>query len=141
MVKQRHRFFFFRRPCVLIGSKHENTRSPCIFIGLRMKDPVGMRDDSWQTHPNPQRPFRARVAQIYEIRQAFRARVVQIVEMNARQALTFLTVSRPKCATVLHFATLMSGKHYKTTISQPKSATLQRFCNIDVQKTPQNNEK
>jgi len=42
--------------------------------------------------------------------------VVKIVEMNARQALTFLTVSRPKCATVL------------------------RFCNTDVRKTKQNND-
>ena len=56
------------------------------------------------------------MGQIYEIRRPFRARVVKIVEMNARQALTFLTVSRPKCATVL------------------------RFCNTDVRKTKQNND-
>ena len=102
---------FSRSPCVLIGSKHENTRSPYVFIGFSNKDPVGTRDDIRQTHPNPWRPFRARVGQIYEIRRPFRARVVKIVEMNARQALTFLTVSRPKCATVL------------------------RFCNTDVRKT------
>ena len=33
------------------------------------------------------------------------------------------------------FATLMSRKHGKTTISQPKCATVQRFCNTDVRKT------
>ena len=175
---------FSRSPCVLIGSKHENTRSPYVFIGFSNKIPVGTRDDIRQTHPNPWRPFRARVGQIYEIRRPFRARVVQIDEMKTRQALTFLTVSRPKCATVLRFcntdvrktaffndftskmwdsstflrhwcpentvkqrfheifvrrfyvcATLMSGKHCKTTISRPKCVTALRFCNTDVWKT------
>ena len=32
------------------------------------------------------------------------------------------------------FATLMSGKHCKTTISRPKCATVLRFCNTGVQK-------
>ena len=71
-------------------------------IGFSNKDPVGTRDDGRQTHPNSQPPFRARV--------------VNNVEINARQALTFLTVSRPKCATVL------------------------RFWNTDVRKTKQNND-
>ena len=108
---------FSRSPCVLIGSKHENTRSPYVFIGFNNKIPVGTRDDIRQTHPNPWRPFRARVGQIYEIRRPFRARVVKIVEMNARQALTFSTVSRPKCATVL------------------------RFCNTDVRKIYENRRR
>ena len=38
------------------------------------------------------------------------------------------------------FATLMSGKHCKTTISRPKCATVLRFCNTDVRKTKQNND-
>ena len=33
------------------------------------------------------------------------------------------------------FATLMSGKQSKTTISRPKCATVLRFCNTDVWKT------
>ena len=38
------------------------------------------------------------------------------------------------------FATLMSGKQSKTTISRPKCATVLRFCNTDVRKTKQNND-
>ena len=101
----------------MIGSKHENTRSPYVFIGCSNKDPVGTRDDGRQTHPKARRPFRARVAQIYEIERPFRARGVQINEMKTRQALTFLTVSRPKCATVL------------------------RFCNTDVRKIYENRRR
>ena len=38
------------------------------------------------------------------------------------------------------FATLMSGKQCKTTISRPKCATVLCFCNTDVRKTKQNND-
>ena len=52
------------------------------------------------------------------------------------------TISQPKCATCQFyvFATLMSGKHYKTTISRPTCATVLRFCNTDVRNTLQNND-
>ena len=38
------------------------------------------------------------------------------------------------------FATLMSGKHCKTTIFNPKCATVLRFCSTDVRKTKQNHD-
>ena len=110
-VKQRKWKCVFRKPLRFDRFQTWKHEKPDVFLGFSNKDPVGTRDDIRQTHPNPWRPFRARVGQIYEIRRPFRARAVKIVEMNARQALTFLTVSRPKCATV------------------------PRFCNIDVRKT------
>ena len=98
------------------------TREALTFLSvLRNKIPVGTRDDIRQTHPNPWRPFRARVGQIYEIRRPFRARVVKIVEMNARHALKHLTfcngfTTKIKMIFVRQFyvfATLMSGKSTK----------------------------